>query len=98
MQNTSPEDHDLMMDVNLRAPYLLTNFFQDMLIAAGGCVINVSSIKGSKASPGFMSYCMAKAGLEMMTKSSAIELARFGVRVNCVSNSAFEPSIDENNN
>lgn len=87
MQSTSPKDHDMIMDVNLRAPFLLTNFFQDMLIAAGGCVVNVSSIEGSTGMPGCMSYCMAKAGLEMMSKSSALELARFGVRVNCVSGS-----------
>lgn len=58
-----------------------------MLIQAQGCVINVSCIKGSKPQPGLISYCMSKAGLEMMTKSAALELARFGVRVNCVSSS-----------
>lgn len=71
----------------MRAPYVLINFFQDMLIAAQGCIINVSCIKGSKPQPGLISYCMSKAGLEMLTKSAAIELARFGVRVNCVSSS-----------
>ena len=64
-----------------------------MLIAAGGSVINISSVKGSKPEPGFMSFCMAKAGLEMMTKSTAIELARFGVRVNCVSCSTLDSNF-----
>jgi 3-oxoacyl-[acyl-carrier protein] reductase len=58
-----------------------------MLIAGQGCVVNISCIKGSKPQPGLIGYCMAKAGLEMVTKSAAIELARFGVRVNCVSSS-----------
>lgn len=31
-----------------------------------------------------VSYCMSKAGLEMLTKSAAIELASKGIRVNCV--------------
>lgn len=48
LDNTFPQDHDYLMDVNLRAPYVLINFFQDMLIAAQGCIINVSCIKGSK--------------------------------------------------
>ena len=48
LDNTFPQDHDYLMDVNMRAPYVLINFFQDMLIAAQGCVVNVSCIKGSK--------------------------------------------------
>lgn len=34
LDNTFPQDHDYLMDVNLRAPFVLINFFQDMLIAA----------------------------------------------------------------
>lgn len=93
LDNTFPQDHDYLMDVNMRAPYVLINFFQDMLIAAQGCVINVSCIKGSKPQPGLISYCMSKAGLEMLTKSAAIELARFGVRVNCVSSSFLNTNL-----
>jgi hypothetical protein len=81
------------MDVNVRAPYVLLNFFQDMLIAGKGCVVNVSCIKGSRPQPGLMSYCMSKAGLEMMSKSAALELARFGVRVNCVSASFLNTNL-----
>jgi NAD(P)-dependent dehydrogenase (short-subunit alcohol dehydrogenase family) len=40
-----------------------------------------------------MSYCMSKAGLQMLTKSAAIELARFGVRVNCVSSSFLNTNL-----
>jgi NAD(P)-dependent dehydrogenase (short-subunit alcohol dehydrogenase family) len=80
-----PQDHDYLMDLNLRAAYVLINFFQDMLVVGQGCIVNVSSIKGHKPQPGMISYCMSKAGIEMLTKSAAIELARFGVRVNCVS-------------
>jgi|LauGreDrversion4_2_1035121.scaffolds.fasta_scaffold1674611_1 NAD(P)-dependent dehydrogenase (short-subunit alcohol dehydrogenase family) len=36
---------------------------------------------------------MSKAGLEMMTKSAAIELARFGVRINCVSSSFLDTNL-----
>lgn len=53
----------------------------------------MSCIKGSKPQPGLISYCMSKAGLEMMTKSAALELARFGVRVNCVSSSFLNTNL-----
>ena len=56
-------------------------------------MINVSCTKGSKPQPGQISYCMSKAGLEMLTKSCALELARFGVRVNCVSASFINTNL-----
>ena len=93
LDNIFPHDHDYQMDVNLRAPFVLINFFQDMLIAAQGCIVNVSCLKGSKPQAGLISYCMSKAGLEMMTKSAALELARFGVRVNCVSSSYLNTNL-----
>ena len=93
MDTTFPQDFDYLQDLNVRAPYVLINFFQDMLIAGQGCVVNMSCIKGSKPQPGLIGYCMAKAGLEMVTKSAALELARFGVRVNCVSCSYINTNL-----
>ena len=81
------------MDLNLRSVFIMTNFFQDMLIAGKGCIVNISCIKGSKPFPGLVSYCMSKAGLEMLTKSTALELARFGVRANCVSPSYVNTNL-----
>lgn len=34
LESSFPQDHDYLMDINVRAPYTLINFFQDMLIAA----------------------------------------------------------------
>lgn len=93
LDNTFPQDHDYLMDVNLRSSFVLLNFFQDMLIAGRGIVINMSCIKATRPQPGLISYCMSKAGLEMLTKSAALELARFGVRVNCVSASYLNTNL-----
>ena len=82
-----------MMDVLMRAPYVLINMFQDMLIAGKGCVVNMSCLKGQHAQPGLITYCMAKAGLESMSKSAALELARFGVRVNCVASAYLNTNL-----
>ena len=49
-----------------------------------GCIVNVSCDKGSNAEAGLVGYCMSKAGLEMMTKASAMELAPLAIRVNGV--------------
>ena len=50
----------------------------------GGRIVNVSSIAGRKASPGMGIYGVAKAGIEMLTKVLASELAGFNIQVNAV--------------
>jgi NAD(P)-dependent dehydrogenase (short-subunit alcohol dehydrogenase family) len=52
----------------------------------------VSCDKGSRPEPGMIGYCMTKAGLDMFTKSAAMELAPFGIRVNAVA-----PGITDTN-
>ena len=81
------------MDINLRTPFILTQIFLDDLRQSRGCVINVSSDKGSRPEPGMISYCMSKNGLEMLTKGAAIELATFGVRVNAVAPSFVDTNL-----
>jgi 3-oxoacyl-[acyl-carrier protein] reductase len=49
---------------------------------AGGSIINVSTIEGVRAAPGFAAYAAAKAGVVNFTKTAALELASHGIRVN----------------
>ena len=55
--------------------------------------MNVSADKGSRPEPGIIGYCMSKAGLEALTKSSAMELAPFGIRVNAVAPSFIDTNL-----
>jgi len=56
------------------------------MVAAGtgGSIINVSSIEGTRAAPGYAAYAAAKAGVLNYTKTSALELAPHGIRVNAL--------------
>ena len=65
----------------------------EFLRKSKGCVINVSCDKGSRPEPGLIGYCMSKAGIEMLTKSSAMELAPFGIRVNAVAPSFIDTNL-----
>lgn len=49
-----------------------------------GCIINVASVAGLRATPGLGVYAVAKAGLISLTRTMAVELAGFGIRVNAV--------------
>lgn len=82
IEKTFPQDFDYLCDINLRLPFHLITLFQPFLEKSGGCIVNLSCINGHRPAQGNISYCMSKAGLEMLTKSAALELAPFGVRVN----------------
>jgi NAD(P)-dependent dehydrogenase (short-subunit alcohol dehydrogenase family) len=50
----------------------------------GGSIINVTSIEGARAAPGYAAYAAAKAGVINLTKTTALELAPLGIRVNAL--------------
>ena len=81
---TTPEDYDTVMDVNVRAAYFLTRNVAAGLIAAGksGSLINISSQMGHVGGVDRAVYCATKHALEGMTKSMAIEWGAQGIRVN----------------
>jgi NAD(P)-dependent dehydrogenase (short-subunit alcohol dehydrogenase family) len=82
--DTTPEDYDAAMALNLRAAYFLTREVARGLIAAGkpGSLINVSSQMGHVGGPDRAVYCANKHALEGMTKAMALEWAPQGIRVN----------------
>ncbi|MEJ1161754.1 SDR family NAD(P)-dependent oxidoreductase [Prosthecomicrobium sp. N25] len=81
---TTPEDYDAAMALNLRAAYFLTREVARGLIAANrkGSLVNVSSQMGLVGGPDRAVYCATKHALEGMTKAMALEWAPHGIRVN----------------
>jgi meso-butanediol dehydrogenase / (S,S)-butanediol dehydrogenase / diacetyl reductase len=69
--------------VNLDGPFLVTRAALPLLRAARGAIVNVSSVAGLRASPESAAYCVAKAGLVMLTQQAARDLGP-DVRVNAV--------------
>ena len=84
IENTSLEQYDRVMNVNLRAVYQLTMLATPHLIETKGNIVNVSSVNGIRSFPGVLAYNISKAGLDQFTRCVALELAPKGVRVNSV--------------
>ena len=82
--DTSPNGWDALIRINLTQVLLCTQRVANAMVAAGigGSVINVSTIEGVRAAPGFAAYAAAKAGVLNFTKTAALELAPHGIRVN----------------
>lgn len=81
------KSYDDVMATNLRGAMHLTELAAPYLIKTKGNIVNVSSVGGVAVPvlPQMISYCVSKAGLDHFTRCSALELSKFGVRVNAVS-------------
>jgi NAD(P)-dependent dehydrogenase (short-subunit alcohol dehydrogenase family) len=76
--------HDLIMEVNLRAPLIaIRQAVPHMRRAGGGAIVNVSSAASLTPYPGLMSYGISKIGLERLTVDVANQLARDRIACNC---------------
>ncbi len=76
---------DKIMEVNLKAPFLLSNLvFPIMKKRGGGSIIHLSSIEGVKPGFGLGLYSVSKAALIMLTKNQAKEWGAESIRVNAI--------------
>jgi NAD(P)-dependent dehydrogenase (short-subunit alcohol dehydrogenase family) len=82
---TSLEDWDRTLAVNLTAPFLVSRYVVPaMLRNGGGSIIHMSSTAGLVAEPGIAAYCASKGGVVMLARQMAIDYGRGGIRVNVV--------------
>ena len=84
IENTTLDDWDNMMAINLRSTFYLMQKCVPHLEATKGNIVNVSSVTGQRAFPNVLAYCVSKAGTDQLTRCAALELAPKGVRVNAV--------------
>lgn len=82
--DTTPDDFDAVMAVNLRAAYFMSQYAARAMMAAGkpGSIIHVSSQMGHVGGPDRAVYCASKHALEGMVKAMALEWGPQGIRIN----------------
>jgi len=82
---------DFVLDTNLKGCFLCTQQAARMMKeTGGGRIINIGSGCNKVAFPRLVNYTASKGGIEQFTKVSAVELGKYGIRVNCVAPGAVE--------
>jgi len=83
---TNLEVFDKVIDINARGTLLVTKYSSASMIrlGKGGAIVNVSSQASLVALAGHISYASSKGAVDAMTRVSALELGRYGIRVNAV--------------
>jgi len=96
VENTTLSDYDLMMNINVRSVFQLTQLALPSIIERKGNIVNVSSVTGLRAFPNVFAYCISKAAVDQLTRCAALELAPKGVRVNAVNPGVARTNLHRN--
>jgi NAD(P)-dependent dehydrogenase (short-subunit alcohol dehydrogenase family) len=89
--DVEPTALDLMLDLNVRAAFLVAQAAARIMVPQGtGSIINMGSQMGHVGAANRTVYCMTKHAIEGLTKAMAVELAPSGVRVNAVAPTFIE--------
>lgn len=83
--DTTLEDYQRVIGINQVGTFLgMRSVIEPMKRAGGGSIINVSSIDGLQSKNGLVAYSASKWAIRGMTKTAALELGQFGIRVNSI--------------
>jgi glucose 1-dehydrogenase len=87
-----------IIGVDLTGPFICSReavkYMKKQRNPKGGCIINISSVHQAIPKPHYVPYATSKAGIEMMTKTMALELAKDNIRANIVAPGAIDTDMN----
>ena len=96
LMEMTEEEWDYVLDINLKGMFLFTREVAKVMIEQReGCVINLSSINEEVPLAGEIHYCVSKGGVKMLTRTTALELAPYNIRVNSIAPGMTETALTE---
>lgn len=97
IEKTSEEEYRKVIDINQVAVFLgMKAVIPSMKKAENGSIVNISSLSGLISGPDQIAYVASKFAVRGMTKSAALELGQFGIRVNSVHPGIIETPMTMN--
>lgn len=94
--DTTEEDFDFVMEVNVHGPWRVTKAFTPLLAASKGRVTNIGSLSGTVSPRDLGVYSMTKHAIEAYTDSLALQLEPLGVQVNIIEPGNYNTEIGSN--
>ena len=91
------EEWEDVINTNLSGPYqIIKTVVKNMMMQKSGSIVNVASISGLVGNSGQANYSASKGGIIALTKTLAIELGRYNIRVNAIAPGIIESEMIEN--
>ncbi|MBX9922632.1 MAG: SDR family oxidoreductase [Rhabdochlamydiaceae bacterium] len=81
--DTTEDQYEKVLKVNLKSAFFATQIAAKQMIKQknGGRIINISSVHEDWPMPGNVAYCVSKGGMRMLTRTAALELAKYGILI-----------------
>ncbi len=94
--DTTEDQYEKVMKVNLKSAFFGTQIAAKQMIKqkSGGRIINISSVHEDWPMPGNIAYCLSKGGVRMLTRTAAIELAKYNILIANVAPGAVATPIN----
>lgn len=93
---TTDDDWDRIVGVNLKGPYLMARHgIPELIRAGGGTMVMTASTSAFVGSKRWAAYCATKGGVVMLCRAMAVDYAELNVRINCVAPGAIDTPLLE---
>jgi NAD(P)-dependent dehydrogenase (short-subunit alcohol dehydrogenase family) len=92
-EEVTEADWDIVMKVNLEAPFFLSRAAVPHMLEKGGAIVNVCSTAAYNAQGLFSAYCASKAALVHLTKTMAVEYMKTPIRINAVAPGGMDTAL-----
>lgn len=96
VEDTTTQEWDQVMDINAKGVFLGTKHaISEMRKAGGGSIVNISSVAGLVGNPFISAYNASKGAVRLLTKSTAVQYAKEGIRVNSIHPGVIETPMTQ---